>query len=98
MGITDEQYVLLTTFKRDGSAVATPVWIVALGGTYLFEGLRPEASEPYLQFASGLLILAIITVFAAYADRVLRFEDGRLTEDTDLTAEADALVGTAIRH
>ncbi|PXA87857.1 nickel/cobalt efflux protein RcnA [Nostoc sp. 3335mG] len=35
------------------------VWIVALGGTYLFEGLRPEASEPYLQFASGLLILAI---------------------------------------
>jgi len=35
------------------------VWIVALGGTYLFEGLRPEASEPYLQFASGLLIVAI---------------------------------------
>jgi nickel/cobalt exporter len=35
------------------------VWIVAFGGTYLFEGLRPEASEPYLQFASGLLIVAI---------------------------------------
>ncbi|QJU57373.1 nickel/cobalt efflux transporter RcnA [Sphingomonas sp. AP4-R1] len=35
------------------------VWIVALGGTYLFEGLSPEKSEPYLQFASGLLILAI---------------------------------------
>jgi nickel/cobalt transporter (NicO) family protein len=35
------------------------VWLVALGGTYLFEGLRPEASEPYLQFASGILILVI---------------------------------------
>lgn len=35
------------------------VWVVALGGTYLFEGLRPEQSEPYLQFASGMLILAI---------------------------------------
>jgi nickel/cobalt exporter len=35
------------------------VWVVALGGTYLFEGLRPEQSEPYLQFASGILILAI---------------------------------------
>lgn len=35
------------------------VWVVALGGTYLFEGLRPEQSEPYLQFASGILILTI---------------------------------------
>lgn len=31
MAITDEQYVLLTTFKRDGTAVSTPVWIVDLG-------------------------------------------------------------------
>ena len=35
------------------------VWIVALGGVYLFQGLSPAAVEPYLQFASGLLILAI---------------------------------------
>jgi nickel/cobalt exporter len=35
------------------------VWIVALGGVYLFQGLRPEVTEPYLQFASGLLILVI---------------------------------------
>ncbi len=35
------------------------VWFVALGGAYLFEGLSPEKSEPYLQFASGLLILII---------------------------------------
>ncbi len=31
MAITDEQYVLLTTFKRDGTPVATPVWIVDMG-------------------------------------------------------------------
>ena len=27
-----EKYVLLTTFKRDGTAVPTPVWVVALDG------------------------------------------------------------------
>jgi len=35
------------------------VWVVALGGTYLFEGLRPEQSEPYFQFVSGILILGM---------------------------------------
>jgi PPOX class probable F420-dependent enzyme len=30
MTIADEKYVLLTTFKRDGTAVASPVWIVGL--------------------------------------------------------------------
>jgi len=28
--IADEKYVLLTTFRRNGAAVATPVWIVGL--------------------------------------------------------------------
>ncbi len=27
----DEKYILLTTFKRDGTAVPTPVWVVPLG-------------------------------------------------------------------
>jgi nickel/cobalt transporter (NicO) family protein len=35
------------------------VWAVALGGMYLFQGLRAETIEPYLQFVSGLLILLI---------------------------------------
>ncbi len=30
MAITDEKYVLLTTFRKNGDGVATPVWIVAL--------------------------------------------------------------------
>ena len=30
MALADEKYLLLTTFKRDGNAVATPVWAVAL--------------------------------------------------------------------
>ncbi|MDH4147533.1 MAG: pyridoxamine 5'-phosphate oxidase family protein, partial [Acidimicrobiia bacterium] len=30
MGLGDEKYLRLTTFKRDGSAVVTPVWAVAL--------------------------------------------------------------------
>jgi PPOX class probable F420-dependent enzyme len=32
MAITDERYVLLTSFKRDGTPVKTPVWIVDMGG------------------------------------------------------------------
>jgi uncharacterized protein len=30
VAITDEKYVLLTTFRRNGDPVATPIWIVGL--------------------------------------------------------------------
>jgi len=30
VAITDEKYVLLTTFRKNGVGVATPVWIVSL--------------------------------------------------------------------
>lgn len=30
--LADEQFVLLTTFRRDGRAVPTPVWVVPLDG------------------------------------------------------------------
>lgn len=32
MGLSDEKYLLLTTFRRDGTPVATPVWVVPLEG------------------------------------------------------------------
>ncbi len=32
MGLGDEKYILLTTFKRDGTGVPTPVWAVPLDG------------------------------------------------------------------
>ncbi len=32
MGIGDERYVLLSTYRRDGRAVSTPVWWVEIGG------------------------------------------------------------------
>ncbi|MBU3689478.1 MAG: hypothetical protein B7C54_05155 [Acidimicrobiales bacterium mtb01] len=32
MSIADERYVLLTTFRKDGSPVRTPVWIAPLSG------------------------------------------------------------------
>ena len=31
MNLADEKYILLTTFRRDGTPVATPVWSVSLG-------------------------------------------------------------------
>ena len=30
MGLEDESYVLCTTFRRDGRAVSTPVWLVPM--------------------------------------------------------------------
>lgn len=32
MGLGDEKFVLITTFRRDGTAVPTPVWAVPLDG------------------------------------------------------------------
>jgi uncharacterized protein len=32
----DARYISLTTYKRDGSGVATPVWITGSDGTYVF--------------------------------------------------------------
>jgi uncharacterized protein len=31
IGISDEKYMLFTSFRRDGTPVATPVWVVPLG-------------------------------------------------------------------
>ncbi len=31
MALSDEQYMLFTTFRRDGTPVSTPVWVVRLG-------------------------------------------------------------------
>lgn len=33
------------------------VWIIALGGMYLWRGLAPETLEPYLQVASAVIII-----------------------------------------
>jgi len=35
------------------------VWLVAIGGMYLGQGLDAEATEPWFQLASGVLIIAI---------------------------------------
>jgi PPOX class probable F420-dependent enzyme len=32
VALTDEKYMLLTTFRRDGTPVATPVWVAPLDG------------------------------------------------------------------
>jgi uncharacterized protein len=34
--LDDARYISLTTFKRDGSPVSSPVWITGTGGTYVF--------------------------------------------------------------
>jgi uncharacterized protein len=37
MALGDEKYIRFTTFKRDGTAVSTPTWVVTLDdGRYGF--------------------------------------------------------------
>lgn len=33
------------------------VWVIALGGLYLWRGLAPETIEPYLQLVSGVIVI-----------------------------------------
>ncbi len=35
------------------------VWVIALGGLYLWRGLAPDTIEPYLQVASAIIIIAM---------------------------------------
>ena len=35
------------------------VWLVALGGMWLFSGLKAEDTEPYFQLASGVIIVGM---------------------------------------
>jgi nickel/cobalt exporter len=35
------------------------VWVIALGGMYLWRGLAPETIEPYLQVASAVIIIGM---------------------------------------
>jgi len=35
------------------------VWVIALGGLYLWRGLTPETIEPYLQVASAVIIIVM---------------------------------------
>jgi nickel/cobalt exporter len=35
------------------------VWVIALGGLYLWRGLAPETIEPYLQVASAVIIIGM---------------------------------------
>jgi PPOX class probable F420-dependent enzyme len=35
MPLSDERYLLFTTFRRDGTPVATPVWVIELDDTAL---------------------------------------------------------------
>ncbi|HVC66985.1 MAG TPA: hypothetical protein VND44_05270 [Acidimicrobiales bacterium] len=43
-GLGEEKYLLLTTFKRDRTAVATPVWAVALDDGAVGVVLTPDPS------------------------------------------------------
>lgn len=48
------------------------VWLVALGGMWLFSGLKAEDTEPYFQLASGVIIVGMAgwMLWRARGDRI----------------------------
>ena len=86
MAITDEKYVLLTTFRKNGDGVATPVWIVALG-----DGTGGFTTE----IDSGKVKRVRNNPSVTLQPCNLR---GKVTTDADiLTATAEVLLGADAR-
>lgn len=57
MGLGDEKYILLTTFKRDGTPVATPVWSVPLDdGSFGFWTSSGSGKAKRLAHTSQVLV------------------------------------------
>lgn len=57
MGLDTEKYIALTTYKRDGTAVTTPVWCVPLdGGKYGFWTSSSSGKAKRLTHTSRVLV------------------------------------------
>ena len=86
MAITDEKYVLLTTFRKNGDGVATPVWIVAL----------PDGTGGFTtEIDSGKVKRVRNNPSVTLQPCNLR---GKVTTDADiLTATAEVLLGADAR-
>jgi uncharacterized protein len=59
VGLSDEKYVLLTTFRRDGTPVAAPVWVVPLeGDTFGFATSSKSGKAKRLAHTSHVTVQA----------------------------------------
>ncbi|HWD96673.1 MAG TPA: PPOX class F420-dependent oxidoreductase [Acidimicrobiales bacterium] len=59
MGLEREKYILLTTFRRDGTPVSTPVWIVPLdNGTFGFTTSSGSGKAKRLAHTSRVTVQA----------------------------------------
>ena len=57
--MSDEKYLLLTTFRRDGTPVATPVWVVPLeGGKFGFATSSKSGKAKRLAHTSRVTVQA----------------------------------------
>jgi PPOX class probable F420-dependent enzyme len=59
MALENEKYILLTTFRRDGTPVAAPVWIVTLdGGKFGFTTSSGSGKAKRLAHTSRVIVQA----------------------------------------
>jgi uncharacterized protein len=59
VSLSDEKYLLITTFRRDGTPVATPVWVVPLeGDTFGFATSSKSGKAKRLAHSSRVTVQA----------------------------------------
>jgi PPOX class probable F420-dependent enzyme len=90
MAISDEKYMLFTSFRRDGTPVSTPVWVVGLDDTSVAFWTSSESGK-----AKRLAHTARVTVQPCDARGRVRAG----TEPVEATARVvDGAELTAIQH
>lgn len=94
LALADEQYVLLTTVRRSGAPVATPVWVVRHGDALLVTTGADSGKVKRIRHTAGVTLQA--------CDRVGRPLDGApvvaatasVHDDADSRADIDAALHT----
>ncbi|HWE59795.1 MAG TPA: PPOX class F420-dependent oxidoreductase [Solirubrobacteraceae bacterium] len=83
----DQKYVLLTTFKRNGTAVATPVWWVDLGdGTFGFWTSSASGKAKRLAHSSRVTVQSCNMRGVVTAGSVTEEATARLVSGPELEA------------
>src|SRR5512144_878082 len=86
--LTEERYTSLTTFKRDGTPVATPVWVVGQNGHLLVHTAAGCWKVKRIRRDSHVRVAPCSTTGKVRAEEVEG--EARILPDTTLVEELEA--------
>jgi PPOX class probable F420-dependent enzyme len=92
--LDDARYISLTTFKRDGSPVSSPVWITGTGGTYVFTtGATAWKTRRLLRNPS--VEVRVCSMRGSVSPSATRYVGtGKVASSTDAVAAAERALAT----